>query len=194
MTIAYEFETGLYINLTNKCPCACTFCLRLETDGVQPGQSLWLEREPEPDEVRAAIDTKDLSKYDEVVFCGFGEPCERLDVLLAAAEYIRDKCGLPIRLNTNGLSDLINQKPTAGLLAQHIDRISISLNAPDSETYNKLCNPVYDDAWEAVIRFALDCKEVFPSVTMSVVNVLETEELERCRQLCEGLGLPLRVR
>ena len=198
MTIAYEVGTGLYINLTNKCPCACTFCIRLEADGVQPGQNLWLEREPDIDEVKAAIDAKDLSKYSEIVFCGFGEPCERLDILLATAEHIKNTCDLPIRLNTNGLSDLINKKPTAGLLAQHIDNISISLNAADAETYNKRCNPIYDGAFEAIIRFALECKGLFPTVTMSLVDVPEAEmkdgETEQCRRLCEGLGLPLRVR
>jgi len=209
MTIAYDFGDALYLNITNRCPCDCNFCLRREGEGVNSGQSLWLDHEPSLDEIKQALDAVDYNRYTEVVFCGYGEPCERLDILLSTAQYIKDKTTLPIRLNTNGLSDLINKdlvekaeknstndaSSTAKLLAKCIDRISISLNAPDAETYNALCHPDFEDSFNALIAFAKECKHEFKEVTLSVVaHSLDKEAVERCRALCSELGLPLRLR
>ena len=104
MVILYEVHTGLYVNMTNKCPCACTFCLRQEKDEMNHSGSLWLEREPSVDEVKAEFENFDMSKYKEVVFCGFGEPTERLEDVLEVAAFVKEEYGLPTRINTNGLS------------------------------------------------------------------------------------------
>ena len=108
MTITYEGRNSIYVNMTNRCPCACVFCLRNNKDHVFNSDSLWLEREPDVKEICDSIDTRDLSKYDELVFCGYGEPTERLDDLLQVASYVKSKRNIKIRINTNGLSDLIN--------------------------------------------------------------------------------------
>ena len=89
MTITYQVKNAIYVNLTNRCPCACTFCLRKNGAGVYGSDSLWLEREPTLDEVISSIDAWDYSRFREVVFCGYGEPTERLDVLLAAAAHLK---------------------------------------------------------------------------------------------------------
>jgi len=194
-TIVYEVGAGLYINITNRCPCNCTFCLRGAADGVKEGESLWLDHEPSLEEIGEALSNVDFSKYEEVVFCGYGEPCERLDELVYAAKLIRERTALPVRLNTNGLGDLINSKKTAPVLAQYINRVSISLNAPDKETYNSICRPVFGgDAYNAMIQFALECKALMPEVNFTVVDVLSEEQLRQCRELCGGLGIRLRVR
>ncbi len=112
MTVTYRVGTGLYVNLTNKCPCACTFCIRQNGPGVYGSDSLWLEREPTASEVCASIE-KNFGHCAELVFCGYGEPTERLDVLLEVAAWFRAfRPDVPIRVNTNGLSDLIAGKPT----------------------------------------------------------------------------------
>ena len=131
MVILYEVHTGLYVNMTNKCPCACTFCLRQEKDEMNHSGSLWLEREPSVDEVKAEFENFDMSKYKEVVFCGFGEPTERLEDVLEVAAFVKEKYGLPTRINTNGLSDLIYNKDTAPMFKDKIDTVSISLNTPN---------------------------------------------------------------
>ena len=196
MTITYQLGNALYINLTNRCPNDCVFCLRNDSEGVNPGESLWLEREPSLDEVISALEKEDFAKYKEVVFCGYGEPTERLDILLEAARFLKEKHKIPVRLNTSGLSDLINGKKTAHLLAECIDRISISLNAPDADSYKALCLPIFgEEAYGALIQFAKECKGLIPEVVLSVVGgTLDEESFEKCRILCDSMDIPLRVR
>jgi len=193
--IVYEVRQGLYINLTNRCPCNCEFCVRRNVDGINEDESLWLDHEPSLDEIEQALRGVDLSRYSEVVFCGYGEPCERLDTLIATARVIRESTDAPIRLNTNGLSDLINHKKTAPLLAPWIDHMSISLNTPDKEAYNALCHPVFgEEAFDALLQFALDCKELIPEVTFTVVDVLDADQLQACQKLSDDLGITFRIR
>ena len=91
MTITYKGRNSIYVNMTNRCPCSCTFCLRQTRDRMEDSDPLWLEHEPAYDEVIAEFAKWNVEEYDEVVFCGFGEPTERLDVLLKVAEWIKDK-------------------------------------------------------------------------------------------------------
>lgn len=196
MTILYQVKNSLYVNLTNRCPCACTFCLRHNGDGVFGSDSLWLEREPTLDEVLAEFRKHDLDAYDEIVFCGYGEPTERLDDLLKVAAYIRSVSQTPIRINTNGMADLIWQKPTAHLLKGLVDTVSISLNSPDKDEFYKLTRSKFGaDSYDAMKQFAVDCKQYVPHVVMTIVDVVTTpEEQEACRKICEELGVTLRIR
>ncbi len=196
MTITYPVKNGLYVNLTNRCPCACTFCLRSHSDGVYGSDPLWLEHEPTLDEIKADIDRQSLDDLDEVVFCGYGEPTERLDILLETAKHIRQKSDIKIRINTNGLSDLINGKRTAPELKGLIDVVSISLNATNAEEYLKVVRPKFGIcSYEAMLKFAKDCTEYVPSVVMTVVDVVTSpEEQEKCRKICESVGAMLKVR
>ena len=196
MTITYRVNTGIYVNMTNRCPCACTFCLRKNGDGVYGSEPLWLDREPTVEEVCKSINTWDLESYSEVVFCGYGEPTERLDDLLQVAAYIRGKSNIKIRMNTNGLSDLIWKERTAPKLKGLIDTVSISLNATNKEDYFKTVRPVFGiDAYEAMLSFAKDCVSYVPNVVMTVVDVVTTpEEQEHCREICNSVGATLRVR
>ena len=196
MTITYPVGNGLYVNMTNRCPCACTFCLRHNGDGVYGSDSLWLDREPTVAEVCADLDKRDLAQYSEIVFCGYGEPTERLDDLLAVAAHIKSKIDIPIRINTNGLADLIHGESVAHKLKGLIDVVSISLNATDAEEYNRVVRPKFGlPSYDAMLKFAADCVAVVPRVVMTVVDVVTSpEEQERCREICESIGATLRVR
>ena len=196
MTITYPVKKGLYINMTNRCPCACTFCLRHNADHVFNSGSLWLEREPDVKEVCDSIDTWDLSKYDEIVFCGYGEPTERLDDLLKVAEYIKSKSDIKVRINTNGLADLIAGEKVAHKLSGLIDAVSISLNATNKEDYLRIVRPRFGiDSYDAMLSFTKDCTKFVPSVTMTVVDVVTSkEEQERSKEICESVGASLRIR
>ncbi len=196
MTITYGVKNGIYVNMTNRCPCACTFCLRHNGDGIFGSGPLWLEREPSVKEVCDSIDTWELAAYDEVVFCGYGEPTERLEELLQVAAHIKEKSDIKIRINTNGLSDLIWGEKTAPKLKGLIDTVSVSLNATNKEEYFRIVRPKFGpDSYDAMLRFTKDCTEYVPEVVMTVVDVVTSkEEQERCREICEALGATLRVR
>ncbi len=196
MTITYPVKSGIYVNMTNRCPCACTFCLRHNGDGVYGSEPLWLDREPTVAEVCDSIDAWDLSQYNEVVFCGYGEPTERLADLLQVAAHIKAKSDIPIRINTNGLADLIWNERTAPKLQGLIDTVSVSLNATTKEEYYRVVRPKFGiDSYDAMLRFTEDCVNYVPNVVMTVVDVVTSpEEQERCRRICESIGATLRVR
>ncbi len=196
MTITYKVKNGIYINMTNRCPCSCTFCLRNNGDSIYGSDPLWLDHEPTVEEVCASIDSWDLAQYDELVFCGYGEPTERLDDLLQVAAYVKGKSNIPIRINTNGLSDLIWKKRTAPLLKGKIDTVSVSLNATNAEEYNQLVRPKFGiDSFQAMLDFTKDCVQYVPNVVMTVVDVVTTpEEQDICRSICASVGASLRVR
>lgn len=197
MTIVYDFHNGLYINLTNRCPCACTFCLRQTMDHMGDSGALWLEHEPSYEEITTAIDSRDLTQYKEVVFCGFGEPTERLDMLLQTAKYIKQKCpDMKTRINTNGLGDLVYGSPIAEKLTGLIDVVSISLNTPNAEEYLKLTRSKFGaQSFDAMLKFAESCVKTVPEVVMTTVETTIThEEEEQCRAICEKIGARYRIR
>lgn len=194
MNITYIIGNKLYINLTNKCPCNCTFCIRNNGDGAYGSDSLWLEHDPTSQEAVNDLKKHDLDAFEEIIFCGYGEPTEALDVLIDCAKYIKSVSKTRVRINTNGLSDLINKKPTAPLFAGIIDCVSISLNAPTKAEYNAVTRPSFENAFEAMQAFAKDCAKYVPSVLMTVVDVIGEDEIARSKALAEMLGVTLRVR
>ena len=196
MTITYPVKSGLYINMTNRCPCDCEFCLRHNGDSVYGSAPLWLEREPTVEEVCAALAEYDLSSFEEVVFCGYGEPTERLFDLLEVAKHLRTVSNIPIRINTNGLADLIAGEPTAHRLAGLIDTVSISLNATRAEEYLRICRPKFGlSSYDAMLAFAKDCTRYVPAVVLTVVDVVTSkEEQAECQRIAEAVGATLRIR
>lgn len=194
-TVLYDYGCGLYANITNKCPCRCEFCIRDMTEGLGSADSLWLSREPSVSEVIKMLKDWDLNSFDELVFCGYGEPLERLDDLLEISRYIKKNTGLKVRVNTNGLSDLINEKKTAPLFKGLIDTISISLNQCNAEKYNGLCHPKYGlEAFPSLLEFTKNVKDYVPSVAMSIVNVIPEADVRECKEIAEKMGVSLRIR
>jgi TatD family-associated radical SAM protein len=198
MNITYQVKNAVYVNLTNRCPCDCAFCLRKNGSGVYGSGSLWLEREPTAQEVIDSLASWDLSKYPEVVFCGYGEPTERLDILLEAAAWLKaNRPTVHIRVNTNGLADLIAGQPTAARFQGLVDTLSISLNTPDAEEYLSLCRPRFGAAaYPAMLRFAEEARKYVPDVVMTIVGepVTSQEKQTACQAICDRLGVRLRVR
>lgn len=196
MTILYEVHNGLYANLTNRCSCACTFCVRQTDDSVGKSDTLWLEHEPTFEEVMAAFDDFDMSKYEELVFCGFGEPTEAFDTLKRVAAEAKRRWNIPVRVNTNGQGSLINERDIAPEFEGIVDTVSISLNTPNAEEYLKLTRSRYkEQAFPAMLEFAREVKKYVPNVVMSTVGTTIThEEEEQCQTLCNELGVTYRIR
>ncbi len=195
MTILYTVGNQLYVNLTNRCPCRCTFCIRQNGDGAYGSDSLWLEHEPDMEEIRAAFSQYNLADFSELIFCGYGEPTERLDTLLETAAYAKSLPNCPpIRLNTNGLSDRINGAKTACRMAGLLDTVSVSLNAGTEAEYLRVTRPKWEDAFSVMQQFAVDCKQYVPKVMFTVVDVIPQAEMDAAQALADSLGIPLRVR
>lgn len=192
--IAYPANGNLYLNITNRCSCACTFCLREFTWEVY-GYELLLEREPEAAEVVAAAEEALAEEpAGQLVFCGLGEPTLRLDVVLAVVRWAAAR-GLPTRLDTNGLGcrsnpgrDVVGELAAAGLEA-----VSISLNAADPETYDALCRPAYFRAHAGVKAFVADCVAAGLDTTVSALDGVGVD-LPACAALAARAGARFRVR
>ena len=190
---AYEFENKLYINLTNKCPNRCTFCIRNIKDGVN-GSPLWLTKKATYERVIEAIEKFELAKYPQVVFCGFGEPTCELDLLCKIGKYLKGY-GKEIRLNTNGLANEINKvENVAEMLKGIVDKISISLNASTEEKYQEICKSVFKNPLALLLKFTKQCVDAGINTTLSVVDTIGEEEIKKCREIADSLGAKLRVR
>lgn len=189
--IIYKLEENTYMNITNKCPCRCTFCIRSLGDAVGDAENLWFYgNEPSLDEIKKAIDDYDFSDVSDVVFCGYGEPTERLDVLIETTSYLRKvKPDLKIRLNTNGLSDLINERSTAKEIAEAFDCVSVSLNEPDSDKYDEITRNIYPKkAFPAMLEFTKECAKYCSNVRMSVVDVIGEENIKKSEEIAKSIG------
>ncbi|MBO4472306.1 MAG: TIGR04100 family radical SAM protein [Clostridia bacterium] len=194
--ILYEVHNGIYVNLTNRCPCACVFCLRNTTDKVGRSDRLWLDKEPTVEEVKAEFALRNMDKYEEVVFCGFGEPTERLDALKEIAAFVKERYHKPIRINTNGLGDLVNGRRIAPELAGLIDVVSISLNTPSEERYMQEVRPKFGaGSYAALLSFAKDCTKYVPKVVLSTVaTTLTADEEASCAEIARSIGAVYRIR
>ena len=191
----YTVRNGIYINLTNRCTNHCTFCIRNEGAGVYGSDSLWLDREPTAKEVLDDLGKYDFSKYNEVVFCGYGEPTIRIEELCEVARGIRAMCSLPIRINTNGQGNLINGRNIVDELAEGVDKVNVSLNAGSKEEYYDVCRPVFgEDAFAALIDFAKECRKKGLSTNFSIVDCIGEENIALCKKIAEETGVPLKIR
>lgn len=190
--IAYRIRNSLYLNITNQCTLACTFCPKFD-DWMVKGHCLELDHEPTEAEILDAVG--DPSRYQEIVFCGFGEPTLRLELLLSLARTFKEKGAKHIRLDTEGLGNLVNDRNIIPDLAQVLDSISVSLNAPDPKTYARLCPSRYGEAaYTAVVDFIKESKQYIPNVTATVVG-LPNLDSEACRKIAEEeLGVKFRLR
>lgn len=197
MTILYKVHNNLYVNLTNRCSSACVFCLRHNGDSViEGGDSLWLEREPSVEEVKAEFEKFDMTEYKEVVFCGYGEPTERVDDMLEIARFVKEKYNKPIRVNTNGQGSLINERDIVPEFKGVIDTVSISLNTPNEQRYNEIVKSKFGDkAYSAMLDFAKEATYYVPNVILSTVETTITKDEEaECKKICDDLGVTYRIR
>jgi len=188
----YELNNTLYINLTNRCTNSCNFCIRNNHNSVG-GKELWLTREPSFEDVIAQL-PENVRAYKEAVFCGFGEPTCRLEVLTKVGKHLKT-LGMAVRLNTNGQGNLFHGRDITGDLAVAVDIVNVSLNASNAKEYQRICQSEYgDNSFNAMLDFAKLCKEKGLEVIMSVIDIIGKKEIAACQKLCEEKNLNLRVR
>ena len=194
-TYVYTLDDNLYINLTNKCSNGCDFCVRNERSSYY-GNYLWLRNgDPTVEKVIAA--TKgfgDLTRFKEVVFCGFGEPTYKVAEMVALCDYFHEK-GLKTRLNTNGQGNLINKRDIVPELKDKIDFVNISLNASCVEKYQPICRSQFGESgFSGLIEFAKLCRKNEVACRFSIVDCIGEDEVEACKRLAESIKIPLYIR
>lgn len=190
-----ESPNTIYLNITNRCRNSCYFCLKNHCSGIS-GYTLWLDKEPTINDAWDSLKSEVKDSDKEVVFCGFGEPTVRLDMVLELTKMIKEIYPyLHIRLNTDGLAQLQNEnrKVAKELKEAGMDSISISLNAENQEIYNELCKPSLMGAYEAVLDFTKDCRDIFSHVRLSVVNISEIDVL-KCKRIADELDCEFLLR
>jgi len=188
--ITYPIRNSLYLNITNRCTAACTFCVRYHTDFVK-GHNLRLGEEPTAEALIKEIG--DPTRYAEIVFCGYGEPMLRLDVVKIVAAEVKRRGG-KVRVDTNGHANLIHKRNVLPELAGLVDAVSVSLNAQNAEVYTRISQPSFGiGTYEAVKDFIRTAKQYIPDVTATVVTAPDVD-VESCRRIVEELGVKFRVR
>ncbi len=187
--IAYKIRDNMYLNITNRCTNKCSFCVKFHSDFVK-GHNLRLQNEPSEKELMDAIGNP--SAYNEVVFCGYGEPLLRLDLVKSLASWIKGKGG-KVRINTNGHGNLIHKRNIIPELRGLVDSLSISLDAQDEETYNRICKPAFKNAFNSVIDFIKEAGKYIPDVQATVV-ALDGVDTDKCKEITDSIGVKLKVR
>lgn len=187
--IAYQIRDSLYLNITNRCTNACSFCVKFRSDFVK-GHRLRLGNEPSEEEIRQAVG--DPTRYSEVVFCGYGEPLHRLNTVKSVARWVKEQHGR-VRINTNGQANIIHKRNILPELEGIVDSISISLDAQDEETYDRICRPANRNAYPEVLRFIQLAREYIPEVQVTVVQT-EGVDVEKCGKIAEKLGVKFKIR
>jgi len=193
-SIVYWLGENLYLNITNRCSNNCYFCFRRFKNGIE-GFNLKLRREPSPSEVIKELEgVINRKSWRELVFCGFGEPLERLDCLLEVTKWIKKHSGKVIRIDTNGQGYLLNRERDVvkELKEAGVDKVSVSLNAHNEETYSRICKPRFQNSFEHVLEFVEKVKgELETEITAVAIPEVDAAKV---RQLATKMGVRFRVR
>ena len=189
--VSYQIDNNLYLSITDRCTLECAFCPKTQGDMTVKGYDLTFDHRPTTEEVIAAID--DPAQYNEVVFCGYGEPTMRLNVLLEVARDIKARGGR-VRVNTDGLSNLVHKHDTLPELGECVDALSVSLNAQNREVYERHCRPNLPGSYEAMLAFLRDAPKYIKDVTATAIDGLEGVDIKACEAIARELGVKFRRR
>jgi TatD family-associated radical SAM protein len=190
-TIAYSIADRRYLSITDRCTLACKFCPKTQGSMRVHEYDLTFNHRPETDEIIAAIG--DMSKYSYIVFCGFGEPTLRLKTLLEVSDYIKQQGGR-VRLNTDGLANLVHKRNVIPEIAECVDAVSVSLNAQNESIYNLHCAPALEHSWHAMLDFLELASVSFTDVTATAINGLAGVDIGACRFIAKQRGVKFRQR
>ncbi|MEJ2611771.1 MAG: TatD family nuclease-associated radical SAM protein [Candidatus Thiodiazotropha sp.] len=189
--ISYQIENNLYLSITDRCTLECAFCPKTQGNMEVKGYDLSFTHRPTAEEVITSIDNP--NKYDEIVFCGYGEPTLRLNVLLQVARYIKQQGGY-VRVNTDGLANLVHKQDVLPELGECVDAISVSLNAQNSDVYEQHCQPNLPGSYEAMLDFLSLAPNYIPDVTATAIDGLEGVDIPACEAIAKQLKVKFRRR
>ena len=190
-SFTYKIGNSLYINITNRCDSHCSFCRR-KSDPVLKGYNLGMERSEEPDAEVYIKEIGDPAEHEEIIFCGYGEPTIRWDVVKQISRYVKDKGG-HTRLNTNGHGSHINKRNIAPEFKGLIDVVSISLNSFNAKQYAELMG-IETGMFNEMVSFAKNVKSYVEKVIMTIVSVDEVDIAKARKTVEEKIGAEFRAR
>lgn len=190
-TITYTIENRLYLSITDRCTLVCEFCPKTQGTMQVHDYDLTFDHRPEYQEIMAAIG--DPAQYEEIVFCGFGEPTLRLKLLLQLAKWIKQEGG-KTRVNTDGLANLVHKRNVVPEMVGAVDSLSVSMNGQNEEIYNLHCQPQLQGSFQAMLAFLREAGRQIPQVTATAIEGLEGVDIDKCRQLAADCGVEFRVR
>ena len=189
--LSYQIGDRLYLNITDRCTLECRFCPKTQDRPEVRGYDLRLSERPTVEQLIASVG--DPARYAEVVFCGFGEPTLRLKVLLEVARWIKAHGGR-VRVNTDGLANLVHKDDTLPLLGECVDAISVSMNAQNAAVYEEHCQPALPGSYEQMLDFLRAAPRHIPEVTATAIRGLPGVDIDACERLARGLGVTFRAR
>jgi TatD family-associated radical SAM protein len=190
--VGYTLRDSRYLNVTSRCTLRCTFCPKFNGSWTVQDFDLRLRSDPSADELIEAAG--DVHAWREIVFCGLGEPTLRLYTVLEVAARLRKQGAPRLRLNTDGLANLVYGRDVTPDFEGNIDAISVSLNAQDEETYNRLCRPSLPGSYQAMLDFIRHARDYVPEVVVTAIDGLPGVDIEACREIAERLGVRFRRR
>ncbi len=190
-TIAYPIEDRLYLSITDRCTLVCEFCPKTQGTVQVHDFDLTIDHRPEFEEIVAAVG--DPARYEEIVFCGFGEPTLRLKLLLQVAAWIKEHGG-KVRINTDGLANLVHKRNVVPEMVGLIDSLSVSMNGDNETVYNRHCQPQLPGSFEAMLSFLQLAGEQIPQVTATAIDGLEGVDVAACERLAQRCGVGFRAR
>lgn len=190
--VAYTIRNQRYINVTNRCTLRCAFCPKFNKVWEVQGHELRIHGEPEVAQMIAAVG--DPGAWDEVVFCGLGEPTLRLNEILQVAAAVRERGARRVRINTDGLANLVHGEDVTPRLAGLVDALSVSLNAQNAAVYDRHCRPRQEGSWEAVLDFVRRARIHVPEVTVTAIDGLPGVDIQACEAIARDLGVSFRRR
>ncbi len=189
--ISYQIDDRLYLNITDRCTLGCSFCPKNCGTTQLHEYDLSLDHRPSAQEVIDSID--DVSAYSEFVFCGYGEPTLRLKVLLEVARHIKENGGR-VRINTDGLANLVHKRNVLPELSECVDALSVSINAQDEDVYNRHCLPAMEGSYQAVLNFLRLAPKYINDVTATALEGLDGVDIQACEQIALESGVKFRKR
>lgn len=190
-TISYQIEDRLYLSITNRCTLVCDFCPKTLGHPEVKGYNLTMDQRPSAAEIIESIGNP--SDYPEIIFCGYGEPTIRLKTLIEVATFIKSK-GVSVRVNTDGLANLVHKRNVLPELGECIDAISVSMNAQNSTIYNRHCQPALPNSYESMLDFLKQAPYYIDNVTATALDGLEGVDISACEQLAIQYGVKFRKR
>jgi TatD family-associated radical SAM protein len=190
-TTSYQIGDRLYLNITDRCTLVCAFCPKTLGHPEVQGYNLTIDSRPSAEQIIEEIG--DPTRYAEIVFCGYGEPTLRLKVLLEVARWVKAQGG-QVRVNTDGLANLVHKRNVLPEMADCVDALSVSMNAQEEAVYNRHCQPELPGSYQAMLEFLELAPRYIEDVTATALQGLEGVDIEACKQLAAERGVKFRTR